>query len=107
MHAVIADADLCYPATSGKCLRTLHLMQRLARRHEITYVCRCDAIDTAAAQARAYLADRGIEVVLVEQTRPCKSGPLFYARLAANMFSPLPYSVASHAGHAIGNVLRS
>jgi glycosyltransferase involved in cell wall biosynthesis len=107
MRAVIADADLCYPATSGKRLRTLHLMQRLARRHEITYVCRCDALDAGAEQARAYLADQGIEVMLVEQTRPRKSGPLFYARLAANMLSRLPYSVASHASRQIGNVLRS
>jgi glycosyltransferase involved in cell wall biosynthesis len=107
MHAVIADADLCYPATSGKRLRTLHLMSRLARRHEITYVCRCDALDDETEKARAYLAGHGIEVILVEQARSRKSGPLFYARLAANILSPLPYSVASHAGRRISAALRS
>src|SRR5437764_6305133 len=37
-HAVIVDADVSYPATSGKRLRTLHLMLRLAKRHRVTYI---------------------------------------------------------------------
>ena len=32
MHAVIIDGDVSYPPTSGKRLRTLHLMLRLAKR---------------------------------------------------------------------------
>jgi polysaccharide biosynthesis protein PslH len=107
MHAVIADADLCYPPTSGKRLRTLHLMERLAQRHRVTYVCRCDALDHESERARAYLVDRRIEVLLVKQPRPRKSGAWFYARLAANLLSPLPYSVASHASRAMEEMLRS
>ena len=30
-----------------------------------------------------------------------KSGPRFYARLAANLVSPVPYSVASHRSGAL------
>jgi len=107
MHVVVADADPCYPATSGKRLRTLNLLKRMARRHDITYVCRCDAQNAETEQARAYLADHGMAVVLVEQARPRKSGPLFYARLAGNLFSPLPYSVASHASRRISDNLGS
>lgn len=107
MHAVVADADPCYPPTSGKRLRTLHLLQRMARRHDITYVCRCDALDTETEQARTYLSTRGVEVIMVEQPRPPKSGPVFYARLATNLLSPLPYSVVSHASPRIDETLRS
>src|SRR5438477_13190716 len=96
MHAVIVDADVSYPATSGKRLRTLHLMLRLAKRHRVTYIGRCDAAQPQAAEARQYLGDHGIEALFVDHPLPAKKGLTFYGRLAANLLSPLPYSVASH-----------
>ena len=39
---------------------------------------------------------RAIEPVLVDHPVPRKKGLAFYGRLAANVFSPLPYSAASH-----------
>ena len=42
MKVVIIDGDVSYPATSGKRLRTLHLMLRAAARHQITYVGRVE-----------------------------------------------------------------
>jgi glycosyltransferase involved in cell wall biosynthesis len=107
MRAVIVDGDVCYPATSGKRLRTLHLMLRLARRHRITYLCRCQAGSAEAGRTREYLGDHGIDTVLVDHPVPRKSGPLFYARLAANLLSPLPYSVASHTGPLLRRALRA
>ena len=96
MNAVIVDGDAAYPPSSGKRLRTLNLMLRLARRHRITYIARCHDGPEAAKRAAEFLGDHGIEAVLVEHPLPRKRGPAFYARLAANLFSPLPYSVASH-----------
>jgi glycosyltransferase involved in cell wall biosynthesis len=96
MRVVIVDGDLSYPPTSGKRLRTLHLMLRQARRHQITYVGRCDADNPEAGRAVEFLRDHGIEPVLVPHPVPRKSGPRFYARLAASLWSPLPYSVAAH-----------
>lgn len=107
MHVVIADSDLAYPATSGKRLRTLHPMLRLARRHHITYLCRCEARGTETKQARQYLGDHGIDTIAIEQPRPRKSGPWFYARLAGNLCSSLPYSVASHGSRRVREALRS
>src|SRR4051794_23083384 len=98
MHAVIVDGDVSYPATSGKRLRTLHLMTRLARRHRLTYIGRCDASSPEARQARAHLEALGIQTILVDDPVKAKSGLAFYGRLASNMaLSSLPYSVASHA----------
>lgn len=101
MKAVIVDGDISYPPTSGKRLRTLHLMLRLARRHQITYLCRGEANSAEARQAVEYLGDNGIETLVVDHPLARKSGPLFYARLAANVFSPLPYSVATHTSSAM------
>src|SRR5262249_44821198 len=42
----------------------------------------------------------------VERTVPAKSGLLFYARLAANLLSPLPYSVVSHTSRQMRAALR-
>jgi glycosyltransferase involved in cell wall biosynthesis len=96
MHTVIVDADVSFPPTSGKRLRTLHLMLRLAKRHQLTYIARCDTRQPQALQARAFFGDYGIETILVDHPLPPKSGLMFCGRLAVNLLSKLPYSVASH-----------
>ncbi len=101
MNAVIVDADLSYPATSGKRLRTLNLMLRLARRHHVTYIARNHGSAEDARRAREYLEDQGVRTVVVDDPLPRKSGAGFYLRLAANLFSPLPYSVATHTSAAM------
>src|SRR6516162_9076773 len=96
LHVAIVDEELPYPATSGKRIRTLNLTLRLARRHRLTYVCHRNADPDEARAAAAFLADHGIAPVVVDRPVPPKKGPAFYFRLAANLFSPLPYSVATH-----------
>jgi polysaccharide biosynthesis protein PslH len=96
LHIAIVDEELPYPPTSGKRIRTLNLIRRLARRHRLTYLCHRNADPEEARQAAEYFADHGIESIVVKRAVPPRSGVGFYARLAANLFSPLPYSVASH-----------
>jgi polysaccharide biosynthesis protein PslH len=96
MNAVIVDGDLSYPATSGKRLRTLNLMLRLARRHSVTYIARNHGGPDEARKAREFLEDQGVRTVVVDHPLPRKRGLPFYLRLAANLFSPVPYSVATH-----------
>lgn len=102
MHVAIIDGDCSFPATSGKRLRTLHLMLEVAKRHRITYFGRCAAGSVEAEQAPPFLRERGIEPILVHDPVAQKSGLAFYARLAANLFSSLPYSVTSHQSPAMG-----
>lgn len=107
MKIVIIDGDVSYPATSGKRLRTLHLMLRAARRHDITYIGRCAADSEEAQSAPAFLRRHGIEPILVHHPVPRKSGVGFYARLASNvLFSPRPYSVDSHISEPMRQALR-
>src|SRR5262249_19997736 len=95
MNVAIIDGDVPYPATSGKRLRTLNLMLPLARRHRLTYVGR-GGDPRENGQAPAFLKGQGAEPVIVDDPIPTKKGAAFYARLAGNLFSRLPYSVSSH-----------
>jgi glycosyltransferase involved in cell wall biosynthesis len=107
MHVVIVDEELPYPATSGKRLRILGLVQHLAKRHRITFLCHRNADAEEAQDASRHLASCGIETLLVDRT--LKAGPQagarrdsrrlravgqlrFGARLALNLLSPMPYS---------------
>src|SRR5437762_4599977 len=105
LHVVMIDEELPYPPTSGKRIRTLNLTQRLARRHRVTYVCHRNADAGEARRAADHFDRLGVRTVVVDRTVPPRSGPLFYARLAANLFSPLPYSVASHTSRPLCEAL--
>jgi sugar transferase (PEP-CTERM/EpsH1 system associated) len=105
LRVVMVDEELPYPPTSGKRIRTLNLTLRLARRHRLTYVCHRNADAEEARQAADFFAEHGIETLVVNRTIPAKSGPRFYLRLAANLLSPLPYSVATHASRALRQAL--
>lgn len=95
MRVAIVDGDISFPATSGKRLRTLNLMLPLAKVHKLTYIARNTAL-TDTREASAFFADYGIETVFVDDPLQIKRGPAFYSKLAGNVVSPLPYSVASH-----------
>lgn len=106
LNAVIVDGDVSYPATSGKRLRTLNLMLRMAERHRVTYIARNHGDPAEARPAREFLEDHGIRTIIVEHPLPRKSGPLFYMRLAGNLLSLLPYSVATHVSPPMQRVLQ-
>src|SRR5262245_28133984 len=106
LHVAVVDEELPYPMTSGKRIRTLNLLLRLADRHRITYLSHRNSDPNEAIEAAHFLRDHGIEPVVVDRAVPPKSGPLFYARLAANLLSPLPYSVATHTSDALREALR-
>jgi glycosyltransferase involved in cell wall biosynthesis len=105
LRVVMVDEELPYPPTSGKRIRTLNLTLRLARRHRLTYVCHRNADAEEARQAAAFFAENGIETRVVDRAVPPKSGPRFYLRLAANLLSPLPYSVATHNSRELRDAL--
>src|SRR6266404_5823711 len=106
MKVAIIDGDVSFPTTSGKRLRTFHLMVRVARRHQVTYVGRCAADSEEARSAPDALRQHGIEPILVHDPVPQKSGLAFYGRLAANIFSSVPYSVRSHQSAVMRQALR-
>jgi glycosyltransferase involved in cell wall biosynthesis len=101
LHIAVLDEELPYPLTSGKRIRTFNLLRRLADRHRITYVCHRNA-DPAEAEATAEpICEAGMTPLVVDRSVPKKSGLGFYARLAGNLLSPLPYSVATHTSRQL------
>lgn len=96
LRVVIVDEELPYPPISGKRIRTLNLLLRLARRHDIRFLCHRNADPTELRNAVEFFRDHGMTPVLSESVVPPKSvhgGVKFYARLAANLLSPRPYLV--------------
>ena len=106
MRIAVLDEELPYPLTSGKRIRTFNLLARLADRHRVTVLCHKNPDREEAAAAAAAFRRIGVEAVVVERTVPPKFGPGFYARLAGNLLSPLPYSVATHASPALAAAVR-
>jgi glycosyltransferase involved in cell wall biosynthesis len=106
LHVAIVDEELPYPPTSGKRIRTLNLLRRLARKHRLTYLCHRNADPAEARRAVVQFAELGIATVVIDRAVPPRRGPGFYLRLAANLLSSLPYSVASHTSPALRDALR-
>ena len=104
LNVVIVASELPYPANVGNRIRALNLVLPLAKRHHITFIAHRNAEATEAAR---FLGQHEIQTVLVNRVIPVKSGPLFYLRLAANLASPLPYSVATHSSPALRQAVRS
>jgi polysaccharide biosynthesis protein PslH len=107
LRIAIVDEELPYPANSGKRIRSLNLVLRLARRHHLTYIAHRHADAKEAAEAAAFFRERGIEVLLADRAVPRKSGLGFYARLGANLCSSLPYSVQSHTSMGMQRLIRA
>jgi len=110
LKVAVLDEELPYPPTSGKRIRTLNLLQRLAERHEIRLLCHRNSAPGEAKVAVEYLRDHGIEPEMVDRAPPPKTtlqgGALFYARLAANLLSPLPYIVTANCSPQLRAAVR-
>ena len=106
MKVVIVNEGLGYPPKGGNWLRTLNLMLPLARRHEITYVCRGAKDEQAEQIARSFYTENGIRIRVCGEPPADKKGPAFYVRVAANLSSPLPYSIASHRSQDVRSEIR-
>ncbi len=96
LRIAVLDEELPYPLTSGKRIRTFNLLARLAERHRITILCHRNAEPGEAEVAIKVLQNLGIDTVMVPRAVPRKEGAGFYARLAGNLLSPLPFSVTTH-----------
>src|SRR5438105_2158388 len=96
LHVAVLDEELPYPLTSGKRIRTFNLLIRLATTHRISYIAHRNSDPDELRDAARALREHDIFPIIVERTVPAKSGIGFYPRLIRNLFSPLPYSVATH-----------
>ena len=106
LNIAVLDEELPFPLTSGKRIRTFNLLSRVAERHRITMLCHRNPDRDEQLAAEEAFKSLGIDAVTVDRAIPSKSGAGFYARLAGNLLSPLPYSVATHASPALAEAAR-
>jgi glycosyltransferase involved in cell wall biosynthesis len=100
LHVAVLDEELPYPLNSGKRIRSFNLLTRLAKSHRITYIAHKNPDPDELPEAAKVLREHDIFPVIVDRAIPPKSGLGFYARLARNVVSPLPFSVATHTSRA-------
>jgi sugar transferase (PEP-CTERM/EpsH1 system associated) len=85
--------ELLHPVDKGGKIRTYNMLRELKRDHEITYL----TLDEGSDESARSLADEYCHelVVVPHKTRP-KFSAGFYAELAGNLISPLPYFLTKY-----------
>jgi glycosyltransferase involved in cell wall biosynthesis len=81
--------ELLHPVDKGGKIRTYQMLKALKREHHVTYLTLDDG--TAALDAVEHAGEYCQELVRVPHHTREKFSAGFYAELAANLFSPLPY----------------
>ncbi|HYP52493.1 MAG TPA: glycosyltransferase [Pyrinomonadaceae bacterium] len=89
MRILWLKTELLHPVDKGGKIRTYHMLKELKRRHHVTYLTLDDGSAGADAEARA--EEYCHELVCVPHRTRAKFSAGFYAELAANLVSPLPY----------------
>ena len=91
LRVLVLDEEIPFPLNSGKRIRTWNILSRLAKRHQISFVCYGES---SSEGARALL-EAGIEVHAVAPLKEL-NGVELYAQLLLNLASQYPYSVTKH-----------
>lgn len=105
MHILWLKTELLHPIDKGGKIRTYQTLKHLKTRHEVTYLCLDDgsAPPDAALRADEYCH----HLVRVPFTAASKGSIAFFADLARNVFSTLPYAVARYRSEAMREAIRS
>jgi glycosyltransferase involved in cell wall biosynthesis len=109
MRILVHGSQLLYPAQTGGRIRTSQLFERLARTHEITWLClrRPEETDAQVEAMRACCA----HIETFPFTETAKFSLPFYRELARNLAAPLPYVVQKYRQPALraraGELLRA
>lgn len=94
MHILWLKTELLHPVDKGGKIRTYNMLKELKRSHHITYLTLDDGM--ADDQARELASDYCHELVCIPHKRREKFTPGFYAELALNLASPLPYAIRKY-----------
>ena len=94
MRILWLKTELLHPVDKGGKIRTYEMLKQLKREHHITYLTLDDG--TAAGEAHELAAEYCHELACVEHHAHAKFSAQFYAELALNLASPLPYAVKKY-----------
>ena len=99
MKILWVKTELLHPLDKGGTIRTFHMLRELKRDHHVTYVTLDDG--RAAPDALERAAEYCHDVVRIPFRTQAKRSPGFYAELACNLVSPLPYAIARYRSAAM------
>lgn len=94
MRILWLKTELLHPVDKGGKIRTYQMLRELKRAHHVTYLTLDDG--SAAADAQTLAAEYCHELVRVPHHTRAKFSPGFYAELAQNLISPLPYFMSKY-----------
>lgn len=99
MRILWLKTELLHPVDKGGKIRTYAMLRELAREHEVTYLTLDDgqAAPDAAERAREYCT----RLERIPFSPAPKGSARFYAELAGNLLSPLPYAIAKYRSAAM------
>jgi sugar transferase (PEP-CTERM/EpsH1 system associated) len=99
VHILWLKTELLHPVDKGGRIRTYNMLRALRREHRVTYLTLDDG--SAAPDAAERAAEYSHDLVPVPFAPAPKGSARFYADLAANVLSPLPYAVARYRSPAM------
>ncbi len=94
MQILWIKSELLHPVDKGGRIRTYQMLKSLSRHHDVTYLTLDDG--KAAPDAGERASEYCNEVVTVPFNPASKGSIMFFADLARNLFSPLPYILARY-----------
>ncbi|MCC6927899.1 MAG: glycosyltransferase [Gemmatimonadaceae bacterium] len=104
MHILWLKTELLHPVDKGGKIRTYQTLKHLKAQHRVTYLCLDDG--TAAPDAEARSEEYCHDLIRIPFTAPSKGSGAFFADLARNVFSTLPYAVARYRSAAMREAIR-
>ena len=91
MRILWLQKRLLFPADRGAKIRTLNVVRHLARWHEVTYLSNVSPEEQSHVRE---MRELGVRLEAIPWTEAPRGSLRFYFQLAANSFSPNPFSVA-------------
>ena len=105
MRILWLKTELLHPVDKGGKIRTYQMLKALRREHHITYLTLDDG--TASVDARERAVEYCHELVTVPHRVREKFSAAFYAELAQNMASRLPYAIKKYESPAMRSEIAS
>lgn len=105
MHILWLKTELLHPVDKGGKIRTYQMLRALKREHHVTYLTLDDG--TAAPDAQAQANEYCHELICVPHRTRAKFSAGFYAELARNLVSPLPYFMQKYVSPAMRRELET
>lgn len=102
MKILWVKSDLLHPTTKGGHIRTLEMLRRIHRRHEVHYAAFENDADGEGVRRSGEYCSR---LFRVPHYAPPRRSPAFAAQLAAGLFSALPVPILRYRSAAMRRLL--